>query len=149
MSRAGAAFSAVTTALWLLSRVPVFEQAYAQHREAQERGRWMHAQCQDPTFAGQLREHGAADVCARVRPLVLFVTHNLNEALVLADRILFLGDTPARVVLDYRVEPTDSHDLNSPEIAALSRQLLAHHRGLLSEMAGSNPDESWRRKEGV
>jgi len=80
---------------------------------------------------------------------VLFVTHNVNEALVLADRILFLGDTPARVVLDYRVEPTDSHDLNSAEIAALSRQLLARHQGLLSEMAGSDPDESWRRKEGV
>ena len=102
----------------------------------------------DPAAADQLREL-LRRLRARVRPLVLFVTHNLNEALVLADRILFLGDTPARVVLDYRVEPTDSHDLNSPEVSDLSRRLLARHQGLLSEMTGSDPDESRHGKEGV
>ena len=102
----------------------------------------------DLQAANQLREL-LRRLCARMRPLVLFVTHNLNEALVLADRILFLGDTPARVLLDYRVEQTGSHDLDSPEVAALSRQLLAHHQGLLSEMAGSDLDESRRSKEGL
>jgi ABC-type nitrate/sulfonate/bicarbonate transport system ATPase subunit len=100
----------------------------------------------DSPAADQLREL-LRRLCARVRPLVVFVTHNLNEALVLADRILFLGDMPARVVLDYRVEPTDSHDLNSPEVAALSRRLLAHHQGLLSEVAGTAVDEGRRGKE--
>lgn len=76
-------------------------------------------------------------LCARVRPLVLFVTHDVREALVLADRIVFLGGAPARVVLDYRVEPTGNHDLGSPEVAVLSRQLLARHQQLLSEVAGS------------
>ena len=102
----------------------------------------------DPPAADQLREL-LRRLRARARPLVLFVTHNLNEALVLADRILFLGDSPARVVLDYRVEPTDSHDLNSPEVAALSRRLLARHQGLLCEMTGSYLDESRRGKEGL
>ncbi len=102
----------------------------------------------DPLAADQLRAL-LRRLCARARPTVLFVTHNLNEAMVLADRILFLGNTPARVVLDYRVEPTDSHNLDSPEIAALSRQLLARHHGLLSEITGSDPDESRRGKEGV
>jgi len=102
----------------------------------------------DPLAADQLREL-LRRLCARVRPLVLFVTHNLNEALVLADRILFLGDTPSRVVLDYRVEPTDSHDLNSPEVAALSRRLLARHQGLLSEVSGFDLDESRRSKESL
>lgn len=87
-------------------------------------------------------------LCARVRPLVLFVTHNINEALVLADRILFLGDAPARVVLDYRVEQTGSCDLNSPEVAALSRRLLARHQRLLSGVTGADVDEGRRGKEG-
>lgn len=102
----------------------------------------------DPPAADQLRAL-LRRLCARARPLVLFVTHNLNEALVLADRILFLGDTPARVLLDYRVEQTDSHDLNSPDVAALSRRLLARHQALLTEMSGSDLDESRRGKEGV
>ena len=87
-------------------------------------------------------------LCARVRPLVLFVTHDVHEALVLADRILFLGGTPARVVLDYRVEQTGSHDLNSPEVAALSRQLLARHPRLLSGAPGADADETSSGKEG-
>ncbi|TAL97197.1 MAG: ABC transporter ATP-binding protein [Rhodanobacter sp.] len=102
----------------------------------------------DLPAANQLREL-LRRLRARVRPLVLFVTHNVNEALVLADRILFLGDTPARVVLDYRVEQTGSHDLNSPEVAALSRRLLARHQGLLSEVAGVDVDEGRRGKEGL
>ena len=87
-------------------------------------------------------------LCARVRPLVLFVTHDVHEALVLADRILFLGGTPARVVLDYRVEQTGSHDLNSPEVAALSRRLLARHPRLLSGAPGADADETSSGKEG-
>src|SRR5699024_5994141 len=58
-------------------------------------------------------------LCARVRPLVMFVTHDVREALALADRILFLGGTPARVVLDYRVESSARHDLDSPRINEL------------------------------
>ena len=88
-------------------------------------------------------------LCARVRPLVLFVTHDVNEALVLADRILFLGDTPARVVLDYRVAQTGSHDLNSPEVAALSRRLLARHPRLLSGAPDARADEALYGKEGL
>jgi ABC-type nitrate/sulfonate/bicarbonate transport system ATPase subunit len=102
----------------------------------------------DPPAADQLRAL-LRQLCARVRPLVLFVTHHLNEALVLADRIVFLGDAPARVVLDYRVEPTDSHDLNSPEVSALSRRLLARHQELLADMTGSDRDASRRGKESL
>jgi NitT/TauT family transport system ATP-binding protein len=87
-------------------------------------------------------------LCARVRPLVLFVTHDVNEALVLADRILFLGGTPARVVLDYRVEQTGSLDLNSSEVAALSRRLLARHPRLLSGVPEAGADGPMYGKEG-
>ncbi|HET9817798.1 MAG TPA: ABC transporter ATP-binding protein [Rhodanobacteraceae bacterium] len=88
-------------------------------------------------------------LCARVRPLVLFVTHDVNEALVLADRILFLGDTPARVVLDYRVEQAGSHDVSSPEIAALRRRLLARHPRLLSGAPEAGADEISYGREGL
>ncbi len=101
----------------------------------------------DATAADQLRAL-LRRLCTRVRPLVLFVTHDVREALVLADRILFLGGTPARVVLDYRVEQTGSHDLASPEVAALSRRLLASHQRLLSEVAGAGAEASPSGKEG-
>lgn len=100
----------------------------------------------DAMAADQLRDL-LRRLCARIRPLVLFVTHNVREALVLADRILFLGGSPARVVLDYRVESAGGHDLDSPEVAALSRQLLARQRQLLSEAAGTDTPAGRRGEE--
>lgn len=65
-------------------------------------------------------------------PTVLFVTHSLNEALLLADRILFLSARPAQVILDYTVplarpRPTEAHHLQH-----LQNQLLQQHPALLS-----------------
>jgi ABC-type nitrate/sulfonate/bicarbonate transport system ATPase subunit len=77
----------------------------------------------------------------------LFVTHDVREALVLADRILFLDDKPARVVLDHRVGQIGSHDLDSPEVAALSRQLLARHRQLRSDVDGLGAEGCMRGEE--
>ncbi|GAB3677028.1 ABC transporter ATP-binding protein [Salinisphaera aquimarina] len=71
-------------------------------------------------------------LCERHRPLVLFVTHDLREALALADRILFMGDSPARVLLDYRVDIERGRDLESAEVAHAQQTLLARHPELLS-----------------
>ncbi|TCO83398.1 NitT/TauT family transport system ATP-binding protein [Plasticicumulans lactativorans] len=64
------------------------------------------------------------------RALVLLVTHALDEALALADRVVFLGGRPARVLLDHRV------GLPRPRApAAVARHaadLLAAHPGLLT-----------------
>jgi len=71
-------------------------------------------------------------LCERHRPLVLFVTHDLREALALADRILFMGDTPARVLLDYRVDIERGRHLESAAVAEAQQVLLARHPDLLS-----------------
>lgn len=42
------------------------------------------------------------DLCAHATPTVVLVTHQLNEALALADRVVFLSGSPARVVLEHR-----------------------------------------------
>lgn len=67
---------------------------------------------------------------------VLFVTHDLREALSLADRVCFLSPPPGRIVLDYRVELARPR---SPQDAGVSRcyeGLLADHPELLAGLAG-------------
>lgn len=71
-------------------------------------------------------------LCARERPLVLFVTHDLREALALADRILFLSQTPARIMLDYPVAIESGRSLESAEVAWAQQALLARYPDLLS-----------------
>ncbi|GAB2790471.1 hypothetical protein GCM10027040_15790 [Halomonas shantousis] len=76
----------------------------------------------------------------RERPLVLFVTHDLREALALADRVLFLSHAPTRVMLDYTVELSRPRRLEGPDVARLQEALFAQHPDLLSGMlALSNP----------
>ena len=58
---------------------------------------------------------------------VLLVTHSLDEALFLADRLVVLGGKPARVVGDFRVpkpRPSSMEDTFSPEADDLRIKVL-------------------------
>ncbi|SDG30454.1 sulfonate transport system ATP-binding protein [Sinosporangium album] len=63
-----------------------------------------------------------AELCRTHRPAVLLVTHDVDEAIRLADRVIVLTagtlSTDVRVALDHPRERTD------PEFAALRRRLL-------------------------
>ena len=65
------------------------------------------------------------------RPTVLFVTHNLSEALSLADRVLFLAPGPSRVLLDYAVDLPHPRSLDAPAVQRLGQQLLTDYPDLL------------------
>jgi ABC-type nitrate/sulfonate/bicarbonate transport system ATPase subunit len=61
------------------------------------------------------------------RPTALLVTHDLDEALVLADRVLVSGARPATVVAELAVDlprPRGIADTASPEFAAMKGALL-------------------------
>ncbi len=65
-------------------------------------------------------------------PTVLFVTHSLNEALLLADRGIFLSARPARVILDYRVPLPRPRPLATSALQPLQVALLQQYPALLS-----------------
>jgi NitT/TauT family transport system ATP-binding protein len=64
------------------------------------------------------------------RPTVLFVTHQLSEALQLADRIVFLSQRPAQVILDYPI--TLPHPRNVASVQTSQNTLLAQYPLLLA-----------------
>jgi len=67
-----------------------------------------------------------------LHPTVLFVTHHLREALALADRVLFLSSSPARVVLEVPVQLPRPRELRDTGIGELHDHLLAQYPELLS-----------------
>jgi len=69
---------------------------------------------------------------ADTRPTVLFVTHSLNEALQLADRILFFSARPAQVILDYAVPLARPRSAVTSDLQILQNQLLQQYPQLLS-----------------
>ncbi|GAA2038202.1 ABC transporter ATP-binding protein [Catenulispora yoronensis] len=64
-----------------------------------------------------------ADLVARHRPAVLLVTHDVDEAIRLADRVAVLGG--GRLVLDEAVSTARPRDESDPAFAALRRRLLS------------------------
>ena len=65
-----------------------------------------------------------ADLVARHRPAVLLVTHDVDEAIRLADRVVVLGGG-GRLVLDEQVALARPRDDADPAFPALRRRLLA------------------------
>jgi len=60
------------------------------------------------------------------RRTVLFVTHNLDEAILLGDRVVVMSGRPGRVIADHRVpfpRPRHSSIRGSAEFAALEEEL--------------------------
>lgn len=69
-------------------------------------------------------------------PTILFVTHDLREALAMADRVLFFSSSPGRIVFELPINlkrPRGlARDLESPELNQLYTDLLKQYPDLLS-----------------
>lgn len=77
----------------------------------------------------------------RQRPLVVYVTHDLREALAMADRILFLSARPARVLWAEPVNLARPRRIEGSEVAARQAELLSDRPDLLSGMLGEKPGQ--------
>jgi len=80
----------------------------------------------------------------RCRSTVLFVTHDLREALALGDRVCFLSGAPGRVVLELDVSLARPRMPDDAAVLALQAQLLAEHPELLAGLAGPGDAEAGR-----
>ncbi len=85
----------------------------------------------DAPVANRLRRL-LIEVCGRRSSTVLFVTHDLREALYLADRILFISSRPGRIVLDHVIDIPRPRAPEGEAIEMLRLDLLKRHPQLLS-----------------
>jgi nitrate ABC transporter ATP-binding subunit len=71
-------------------------------------------------------------IWARSRVTILFVTHSVEEAALLADRVLVMSAGPGRIESDIRIDLPRPRDVSSPEFNAVRRDLA---RRLTSHLA--------------
>lgn len=100
----------------------------------------------DVPTAARLREQLMA-LWKELRPTVLYVTHDLREALSVADRVIFLSSSPARVVKEIEVDLPRPRDLYGTGIGDIHARLLQEHPALLSGLTRDtrDPGEEQRR----
>ncbi|MAD41439.1 MAG: hypothetical protein CL623_03505 [Arcobacter sp.] len=68
----------------------------------------------------------------KYKPTVVFITHDLKEAVSLSQRIVFLDSNPMKVVLDYKNKNDFSKNLESYEIEKEKDEILQKHPNILS-----------------
>ena len=79
---------------------------------------------------------------AKRRTTILFVTHDLREALSLGDRVLFLSARPGRVVLDLPLDLARPRHPDGAAVEAVRKRLLEGHPDLLRGLAALASEES-------
>jgi NitT/TauT family transport system ATP-binding protein len=92
----------------------------------------------DAPTAAHLRRY-LLDLWRAHRPTVLYVTHELREALAVADRVLFLSSGPGRVVLELPVDLPRPREPGDAAVGALHDRVLAAHPELLAGQAREAP----------
>ncbi len=75
-------------------------------------------------------QHELLQIWSRTGVTAIFVTHSVEEAVLLADRVLVMSAGPGRIDSDFRIELPRPRDVSSPEFNALrrdiSRRLTSH-----------------------
>jgi ABC-type nitrate/sulfonate/bicarbonate transport system ATPase subunit len=76
-------------------------------------------------------------IWTRTRVTIIFVTHSVEEAALLGDRVLVMSAGPGRIESDIEIRLPRPRDVSSPEFNAVRRDLA---RRLTSHMARSRRD---------
>ena len=63
------------------------------------------------------------ELCRETKPLVIFITHDLREAIAISDRIVFMSSSPSKVEDEYLVELEGARKVNDPEVDGIYSQL--------------------------
>jgi nitrate ABC transporter ATP-binding subunit len=77
-------------------------------------------------------QHELLQIWKRTGVTTIFVTHSVEEAVLLADRVLVMSAGPGRIDSDFRIDLARPRDVSSPEFNALRRDVA---RRLTSHLA--------------
>jgi sulfonate transport system ATP-binding protein len=82
-------------------------------------------------------------IWSATRKTVVFVTHNVREAVRLGDRIVLMGTRPGRVLHDEIVDLPRPRAANDPRVAALSTGIARRIASEVEKVAREEADDAW------
>ena len=71
------------------------------------------------------------------RKTIVFVTHNVREAVCLGDRVVLMKPGPGRISQIFDIPLRRPRDINSPELADYASQIAAALKGIAGRAAAS------------
>ncbi len=67
------------------------------------------------------------------RKTIIFVTHNVREAVCLGDRVVLMSPSPGRIAQVFDIRLPRPRDINSPDLAGYTSKVAAALKGTLRE----------------
>ncbi len=77
------------------------------------------------------------------RKTVVFVTHNVREAVRLADRVVLMGTRPGRILRDMRIDLSRPRPINDERVAWFSAEVASVIRSEVEKIAREEADDAW------
>ena len=88
------------------------------------------------------------DIWLKTRQTILFVTHNVREAVRLGDRVLVFTARPGRIKKEFRIEKSRPRDLEDPTWPAPYIQLVQNElREEIEKVLQEEVDREWKLKK--
>ena len=103
----------------------------------------------DEPFAAldaQTREilHGEVErIWAATRKTILFVTHNVREAVRLADRVVLMGTRPGRILEDVSIDLPRPRGASDEQVAAYAKDVGKRIAREVEKVAKEEADDAW------
>ena len=85
----------------------------------------------DDQMANKLREM-LINLWSNEPTTILFVTHDLREAIYLADRVIFLSSSPSKILLDKKIELKRPRKFNDEKIESFRKNIIMKNKKKLA-----------------
>ncbi|MBI2167707.1 MAG: ABC transporter ATP-binding protein [Candidatus Omnitrophica bacterium] len=87
------------------------------------------------------------DIWQKTRQTVLFVTHNVREAVRLGDRVLVFTARPGRIKKEFRIDLPRPRDINSSGVLSYAQQIQRELREEIEKVLREEVDHEWTLKK--
>lgn len=87
------------------------------------------------------------NIWIKTKKTIIFVTHDVNEAVFLADRVLVMSANPGKIIKEFKIQLARPRNNENIDLAYTSREILKVLKEEVEKVARSEYDSDWNSKE--
>ncbi len=87
------------------------------------------------------------EIWERTRKTIVFVTHNVREAVCLADRVVLLSARPGRVQAEFPIQLARPRSIDDVNVARIAHQISCALKEGIARVRQEEYDEDWHPEE--